>query len=1600
MTGIRVIFAKITPALSEPEQHRIAAALSRIAIGSPPDGRWPARPGAIVVTGILTGGRSGARVLRVEVLRESQRLSQIAKVSPLTDASDEWRAFKEIVKPTNTVLCPPIEAVTEGVLESRDALPGEDEAIVYTDVEQFAGAATSNLEDLVTAAVSGEAGASDIVVALISRLFRLADTTFYGRSRIEQAPRFRWEFSPSLGPDLRIAVEQGAIAERSHVGGQVPRPPGRPLVPGDILGAALGLPDAEPQGRGAGLLPAGSLIAVSGLTLRRDGDHLTGERDYVSLELAPAPDLTSVPYPEKPVSVHGTVTGTRSAMTWERIQRALPGIRVVAPGVVQHEHTQLAHPFAALRRLLTQAVSGLVTSYVHGDLNARNVLIADDRPYLIDYARARANWPILGDFAWLEINLLRHPLSGALSFSELVQVSRLLALGDQVASLLPVDRHADVIGALVAGCRPHVTAAIRILATIRGRARLSYAQAERSGGKAGEPWWREYAAQLILAAHRTFKWPDDLHNEATWRAGVAVAAVGSEQLTCPDSPWRLWDRPSLAATMAAVLPLLPGEAAALPVLVGLMIGLGPGGNPDLADLIQSARARIVNATLNVPEDRKTYLRNGHGIYIDIQTGPGDSPSQPPSSALSQAINADQAIVLGPSGAGKSTLLDELEYRLSDVSSGRFPVRLRASDVAGGKTGFHPLANQIPVHAPESVPPSALLSAGLVHLMIDDFNDVSTAGRAKVATWLRAIRRRFPLTRVTVCFRATDVPAELAEWTGIRLGAVTDEQIAGYLARSQAARGLPSGLIAAVLDGPDGPRLRDLARTPLLLWLLASTSHRPKPAVTAGDLVGAHIDGLETRSAVSEQCFPMAEAFADWQTESGETATLDEAFLPSADPDTRTNWDRARKQLIDLGILAADGPTTRFRLRIYRDYFAARRLQAIAATGPDQLNALVLRFRWRDSFVLFCSFSSTGPELLRQLSGAVMDADPCYAARLLRAASPRPADLVTWFTAAQERCLLDPAAGDVARARAAEALAELASPGALFRLFGVLSDAAEDPSAAELSLNALVRAVREIPPGGQRRLTIDLTLLLGRLIEAAEPPLLLAILRAIGDLDLRGLELLVAAHLRGPGPWPVIEQAHATLGKHGVLLPADMEDAWRRARRSRLVDVERELLTATSATAANELQNERFLLLNANHDARRLTLLLERRFTFEIGTLLGELIDEIGGTETRQDPDELLAAVDGTGRLTSAAAHRLLRDRPELAERLFLTLTRDGRTDWPLIAAAAAARLPAARLPDVADYFRRLLESGDESSAEALAVLAQAISAMDPLIGVRLVRRAHRYLADHDRDDRLRWPWVTAVVRFGGSAAQLDAMLSAGPIADQRLVIEALASAGFLLTAGQPSGYRFCDAARQLLLRACTGAAGGETIVLLRAAAAMGVPEALDVLFAGQTMEASLGAFDPYSASELALPGYGLIEVAATADALAAIGYLARLSADTGSTGGAIEAAHRLLRGFDLPGAHPSVAVGRLTGLGYLGDWQPVLDALEADPRMPAIARHTLELWVPDAGQASVARWILDRLAGPSLPPGIRSALLDLKRYAEERTGELAPSVQAPRPYLG
>jgi hypothetical protein len=128
--------------------------------------------------------------------------------------------------------------------------------------------------------------------------------------------------------------------------------------------------------------------------------------------------------------------------------------------------------------------------------------------------------------------------------------------------------------------------------------------------------------------------------------------------------------------------------------------------------------------------------------------------------------------------------------------------------------------------------------------------------------------------------------------------------------------------------------------------------------------------------------------------------------------------------------------------------------------------------------------------------------------------------------------------------------------------------------------------------------------------------------------------------------------------------------------------------------------------------------------------------------------------------------------------------------------------------------------------------------------------------------------------------------------------------------------------------------------------------------------------------------------------LSALGYLGKTAYKKDKA--AAERAHTFLRQFNPAGGHPSVTRAKLVGLGYLGDWLPLLSALDTeDPILHSAARNTIELWVPGPftpdgyrDPEQIANWVAGQLARPDPHPTStrRSTLSSIKEELQSRLG--------------
>ncbi|MFD8814222.1 hypothetical protein ACFV23_22670 [Streptomyces sp. NPDC059627] len=1143
-------------------QARISAALHRVgtadASGSA-SGLSPWAPEHIDVERQFGDGLSGATVIGLRVKTDGAWTRHVAKLAPAAEAYDELQAFRRIFSQLPYTLIVPVRTATPGAHDPAAALDFEpDEAVVYVDVVTWAGCEPDqevvSLEQLAERAVAPSGTPDDVesAVAALDRLLGLASQAMYQGARPRRDQDDRMAAKRSLGPDVWVVVN-GVDPEGQPVYG-APDPDtlkAHVAVPLDVVRAGLAPPGEQ------GALSPGQFVTltVPGAQTTAEGFLIRRDNAVVAVEFETGCDLTALRGldPQKVRYVHGKVTDTRPHRARRRIAAALGAVDDT-PGVVRVDGTRARDPFALLEHVVRERTAATLVGVVHGDLNHRNILFCDGRPFLIDYARGQRGMPVLDDLAWLELNMLRRPLAEGLTFDDLVAVQRVLLLGDLVADLLPPDSDGlaalgERLAGLVAHRGRHAVATIRLLAALRARVRRIGA-----GKDTGQPWWSEYQVALLLAAHRAFKWPDDLQTTAAWRAQVASACVATEALEHGGPCLRLWDASELVAATRALLPLLPDEPdpRAAGLLAAVVDGLPAEEGTGLADVLRACRAGVARAVAGPATHRRLREldeeRKARTPFIDLAAAaagpaPGPGPrrrtwSAAPS-AVEEVLATSHVLVLGGVGSGRTTLLDEAERRrlaalLGDVEGaatavpGLLPVRPAGTAIARCADA-DALEDQVGAVL-ETVAPGAdrtnLLRAGVVHLLVD------LSGGAEAPTTARALREftgRWPAVGVTVAAPGLEPTAEYDDCTAVRLLGPRPEQAARYLARRSAQRGL----------GPEhAAELADLALSDIWAELLREGRCSP---LLLSRLARWPVGGPARRRPGNEHEVLDAyftEITANWPDPALRYVKARAAHLTDPAEEPRGGGElreELRAVLVDSGVLTEEGA---FRRVEEREYFAFRWLRS-RVRDRELLRRLALRHRWYGAFRWLSALAAVPGELLPRLVNELTEADPVQAAALL-GASPGPSRrLVEAFLDGRAAVLADPRAGELEHLAAADALAAFDARVAYRHLFTALTDADGPPTARTAALRALVTAARTTRQASYgRRISAELAHRLAPLLTSDAPrELTLSALHAVGTLTLHRLALRTADLVRPGMPWPVVRAALAALDALDVSEPA-------------------------------------------------------------------------------------------------------------------------------------------------------------------------------------------------------------------------------------------------------------------------------------------------------------------------------------------------------------------------------------------------------------------------------------------------------------------------------
>ncbi len=1618
----------------------LEAVLQRIAAGEG-EGCWREQPDAVLVRGRLTDGRSGCEVLDLVVKTRTREAPMVAKVGPFHELEGEWGAFVRHLGDASSLFAP-IRAATPAVLGTSPPAKGEREAVVYDHAARFAGRPErppETFEGFARRAVREGGPALDRAERALGDLFTGVRNDLYDQHEArerETSAREAWDLRLGIAAVLEVDDfdPRARSFDLADLAGERRR-----LYPLDLLEASASH-DVD--------LEDGAWVEVRNLRAEWWGERLMGRlaAHPLRLEVATPDGRTLRRLAEDRLAegdtfhLRGRVRTLRARAHRERLLSDLPEL-AEAP---------VADPFAALPGLLEARRAGRLTALVHGDLNPRNVLLVGDQPMVIDYAFTGDGEPFFLDFTRLEGCLARDVLPDDLTLAHHLRLQRLLAAACRLG-----ERGADRFAQRLAAERSELGAAFRLLWSVRRAARDACPQAHR------RHWLRDYSEQLFFFAHLSLKWQEQ--TPAALRAAAAMAGVAAESLAGADL-YRHWRSGELRGDGLEVMRLAePGNA--LVELAAMARALGRRRKEEdqpLLEAHEALRADFVRARFAGEANRiLVELEQDHGVYISLRAyidlrGRLHAGRSRRRMSYEEMVESDAAlaeaerlrgggerreddvlrllaeqpavVLIGDAGAGKSTVAREWQYQLARAVAGRgdavprLPLVVRAPDLRAAigsrkKDDRASIAEALERRA-------ELLEAGAIHLTVDALNELPEADKQRVAEWIVALRRFFPATPVVACHRQYNYTPGLLPFPVVGLEKVEASQarryVFAYLRENDVddAETLGERLATLLLDDPEHAQVRDLAQTPLFLWMLVERYRKTGDApLSRGRLFEDFSRWYLEERHHEEHDEPVASRFP-FEDKADLLGRLGYALVERGATDLEESEVSAEPAMLEEIVasellLRGDGKL-RFLHQSFQEYFAARHFLAHEAGDPAALKRKVWTLGWHDTFAVLLGFAGEAEEVVAGVVEAALVVNPVLTARCLRMSEAPVDELLERFVAAQEEVLRDPDVGQYARERAAWALAEHGRGPAREALLQLAADqTSPDPARAEVLriLSGMPRQARFEPV--REKMRGELKELLAGIFDAEAPEEVReAAIRAVAAAGLGELGVYLSELVQAESRWPLRKAAWDALVQLEVPPTARLRAAFVRACEERLEATEAKLYDESVVKRMDALNDERVEILEQIATPEQLPLLLDRRFRYRIHDRVRIIVDRV--VQSREEPPEEARTAweilreegderaverwwrslrEGSGLDVLAAAHRLA----ALGEVL----------NPAPIRALLAADLDAERLAAVAEFCsaskdtglvepveklaRTIVESADgAASVEALTQLVAVLSSLAAEPGRRLAVLADMVFFTRRAAEARPgfYPWWRLSSEVALQAKDCDALLILGG-EDAKAAIWDLGTYGALfrarpvhrpVTTTEESLSRFREIAEQeneLLWQHW----------IARASAQLHATGLLPLLLSwANRPELESTEIEDYDSTS------GQIRERLLAFVLRGIGFLARLLLDGDSPARAADAID-FLHDYAASLAEAedrSLVVGCTTALGYLGEWEPILTHLgPGEPWMHQAARNIFTNWISKdhSERERAARWIVRRLhQRHDLAPEVRSTLGKLLYRLERQIG--------------
>lgn len=1000
----------------------------------------------------------------------------------------------------------------------------------------------------------------------------------------------------------------------------------------------------------------------------------------------------------------------------------------------------------------------------------------------------------------------------------------------------------------------------------------------------------------------------------------------------------------------------------------------------------------------------------------------------------------QSVVLGDAGSGKTTLVEEWQFLLSESIRKevgpipRLPIMLNlteALDRMGDNVWDTPTdtASVLQCTDPDH------LRIGAVYLIVDGLNEVSVDTRAVVVAWLEALRRHFPLLPIVVCHRRYNYPPRLLpSFHVIQLQKLTPEQTKAFaqqyfaIQSAAGADGLADTLIHELTSNPDLQSIQDLAENPMFLWMLMVQFNRDghlreSRGALFMDFTKWYLNDRR-RDSGDEWKLPYDRkvsflemlAYDLVEEQRTELPTSRIEFVAAGEfPD----WSALLTEIAESQMLFEQRGIHRFLHQSFQEYFAARYFLKRYATDPQELSRKILRHNWWDTFVILLGFTDSSSDVVLAIIQESLEKDPLLTARLLLVCEGINANVVKAFTSEQEAILSDNNAPSHLHEVSASALAEYGKGPARSVLFGLVSDVSVRETVRRTILSKLVKIAKQ-PRFKHEKLDLRVRLrecLENIIQDELHTELRVLAVRCVAILKLPEMGAILSAILNN-SPRPVRLAAWEVCRELGITLTASQDQNFQQLCLEMLSEADNELRHTHEPGDIARLNRDRIGILKALATPEHVAVLLQHRFGLgildDVNNILHELIkSDVQSVESEReawlilrhdsvnlsdDVSEWLVAFRSTNDLVAAAgAHRLCAVAEEIPTHELKQLL-DGGSSYDRIAAAAAI-IDSSGNRELDDALETFLASQlsvikGHDRVSSFALVALAFVRLAGRRGHRFLARAISYLFDNSGTASALYPLRIMHDRVFLQPDDYEILLAGDHDSVKAGIYNLQRGCSELMTCSvNRSPTRLTETA----LASLVSAVKQETEARWQGFSARAICECEATVLLPWLVEMAQKRQLADREVEWYLPDIGQFTELHRANIIRSIGYMSRIAMDRGDWADA-ETATEFLRRLEtemIPGTDSRIVNSVATALAFLGEWQPIFNALRpGEPWMFTAASNLFRHWIqePPGGvrqRYEAALWIARHLQGKSdLDPEVASALLDVKSDIEKSLGHV------------